>query len=674
VALLRALVPLGFFFLAATPRLARAQAQATPEEGKKPPPKKKVVPLREVVVVGRTDAPGAGRADPVAFATVIRPDEHRHRSVTVADLLRHAVGVDVQGMGGLGSFATVSIRGSTSEQVQVFLDGVLLNRASSGTLSLADLPLWQLERIEVYRGLTPAKFGAAGPGGVIHLISRAAAREPRTTFAASYGSFNTFDFSLTHSGPHSRGDFLASAWVQRSDGNFPYLDNNGTPLNPTDDEVVRRRNNAFGGAGGLLKGTVRVGERQLLRAMLEGMGRVQGVPGIDALQSDRAGFDTRRILGKVDWEHAGLVPGSRLLLSAFATWVRDDFSDPRGELGLGPRSTITSAGTPGMTARFTAALSAAHLVTALAEYRHDGGGSTSSAFGRETRIAIGRHSLALAAEDEISLWAGRLTLNPSVRLDAVASGFSGRVERDATDVYLGAKLGLRLGLATGLALRGSAGRFFRAPTLTELFGDTGLVRGNPDLRPEQGLSLDAGLTWEVRDLGPVKRLFAEAVYFESRLSDLIIFQLGAQGAAVAENQAAAMIRGVEVSTQLDLALGLTASGAYTFQRARSDSDDATLGKLLPGRPQHKVSARGAFTRGDWRVFYELLILDGNYVDRQNRVLLDARVLHGAGVSWRALPELTVSAELLNFTDNRAVDLYRFPLPGRSFFAKLVAEF
>jgi hypothetical protein len=39
-----------------------------------------------------------------------------------------------------------------------------------------------------------------------------------------------------------------------------------------------------------------------------------------------------------------------------------------------------------------------------------------------------------------------------------------------------------------------------------------------------------------------------------------------------------------------------------------------------------------------------------------------------------LPEIVLSLEVSNFTDNRVVDVYRFPLPGRSVFGKLAAIF
>jgi outer membrane cobalamin receptor len=60
--------------------------------------------------------------DTSTFATVVDTEAATARVDTVADLLTDTVGVQVRRFGGLGAFSTVSIRGSTPNQVDVFLD------------------------------------------------------------------------------------------------------------------------------------------------------------------------------------------------------------------------------------------------------------------------------------------------------------------------------------------------------------------------------------------------------------------------------------------------------------------------------------------------------------------------------------------------------------------------
>ncbi|HEX9427663.1 MAG TPA: TonB-dependent receptor plug domain-containing protein, partial [Candidatus Polarisedimenticolia bacterium] len=102
-------------------------------------------PVERVTVNGQGET--AAPLDPTAFATVIHAEDFADRLTSVEELMREAVGVSVQSLG--GAYATVSVRGSTAEQVVVYLDGVPLNRALGGAVNLADLSLSQVESIEI---------------------------------------------------------------------------------------------------------------------------------------------------------------------------------------------------------------------------------------------------------------------------------------------------------------------------------------------------------------------------------------------------------------------------------------------------------------------------------------------------------------------------------------------
>src|SRR3989449_9009126 len=146
--------------LALVPPASGARAADDPTAQAEAPPAPQG-PVETVEVRGAAEGPAA--LDSTAFATVIRAEDFAGRVTSVPELLREAVGVQVRGLG--GEYATVSIRGSTAEQVVVYLDGVPLNRALGGAVNLADLPLGQVESIEVYRGFTPAGVPAASVRG-----------------------------------------------------------------------------------------------------------------------------------------------------------------------------------------------------------------------------------------------------------------------------------------------------------------------------------------------------------------------------------------------------------------------------------------------------------------------------------------------------------------------------
>ena len=105
------------------------------------------------------------------FATTIDTSEATAKVQSVADVLSESVGVQVRRFGGLGAFSTVSIRGSTPNQVEVYLDNVLLNTANAGLVDLGSVPLDNVDHIEIYRGFAPLQLGAGSIGGAINLVT-----------------------------------------------------------------------------------------------------------------------------------------------------------------------------------------------------------------------------------------------------------------------------------------------------------------------------------------------------------------------------------------------------------------------------------------------------------------------------------------------------------------------
>jgi iron complex outermembrane receptor protein len=95
-----------------------------------------------VVVTGeRTDLDVVPAADFTAFATVIDTSDAPREVTSLADVLSESVGVQVRRFGGLGAFSTLSVRGFSPGQVQIYFDGVPLTRADNETVNLGDLPI-----------------------------------------------------------------------------------------------------------------------------------------------------------------------------------------------------------------------------------------------------------------------------------------------------------------------------------------------------------------------------------------------------------------------------------------------------------------------------------------------------------------------------------------------------
>ena len=126
------------------------------------------------------------------FFTVIDRSQFQGRMENVADVIEKEAGVQVRQQGGLGGFLhRVSLRGSSSDQVMIYLDGILLNDGSGGGVNLGNISLSDVGPSRCYRGTTPANFSKASIGGVVNIKTLKAEEGFKASASAGYGSFNT---------------------------------------------------------------------------------------------------------------------------------------------------------------------------------------------------------------------------------------------------------------------------------------------------------------------------------------------------------------------------------------------------------------------------------------------------------------------------------------------------
>ncbi|HIG71196.1 MAG TPA: TonB-dependent receptor [Myxococcales bacterium] len=125
---------------------------------------------QNIEVIRVTDTtPPIPKTDASAFSTEIDLERYAGEQKRLEDLLGQALGVQIRRFGGAGSLAEVSIRGSTSTQVVVLLDGVKMNSGRGGSVDLSSIPLSQLEAVEVSRGGGAWGAGSGAMGGVAEL-------------------------------------------------------------------------------------------------------------------------------------------------------------------------------------------------------------------------------------------------------------------------------------------------------------------------------------------------------------------------------------------------------------------------------------------------------------------------------------------------------------------------
>jgi vitamin B12 transporter len=143
---------------------------------------------------------------------------------TVADVLGHVPGVQLDTRGGLGSADNISIQGSDFSQVLVMIDGIMLNNLSDFFPDVGAIPVQHIERIEIIKGPASSTWGSS-LGGVINIITKPAG-EGRTkeTVYASYGEKDTADLRAEASGKAGPVGYYLSAGRLQTDGLTPNFD------------------------------------------------------------------------------------------------------------------------------------------------------------------------------------------------------------------------------------------------------------------------------------------------------------------------------------------------------------------------------------------------------------------------------------------------------------------
>ncbi|PNS09334.1 TonB-dependent vitamin B12 receptor [Solilutibacter silvestris] len=113
-----------------------------------------------------------GPASLAASTTITRADIERLQPSSLPELLRGQPGLAIYNQGGEGKLSAVFLRGTSPGQVLVMIDGVKIGSVSAGMSALQDIPVAQIERVEIVRGPMSSLYGSEAIGGVIQIFTR----------------------------------------------------------------------------------------------------------------------------------------------------------------------------------------------------------------------------------------------------------------------------------------------------------------------------------------------------------------------------------------------------------------------------------------------------------------------------------------------------------------------
>lgn len=548
-------------------------------------------------------------------SVVDRAAIERSGAMGVADLLARLPGIEITRTGGPASVTGVFLRGSEARHTAVYIDGVRIDSQATGGATWEQIPLEQIERIEVLRGPAAAVYGSDAVAGVVQLFTKRGEGLPRPSVSVLAGSYGTAQVQLGVSGSTQALDYALSASHGRSSG---FNARTTATANPDDDGW--KRSSLQGRVGFQIDRVHRLDASLLasnLRAQFDGF-----TPGADdvnlhSLRSASLAWEAR-------WNE-GAKTRLQLGQSDSTLEIQPDFY----------RSQTTLRN---LTLQHEQRLGV-HLLSATLERRDDELFNPATAFSAALEGKRHQNGIGLG-------W----------RADFGAHGLQAHLRRDEDSEFGGKSTG---SLAWGWAfvpewrLTASAATSFRVPTLYQRFSPY----GNASLVPETGRSIELGLRWGAG--GNEASLTA----WRNRVGNLIDFGdpgpcLDAFGCYV--NVGSAQLKGATLAGHTTLA-GVTLRGSLDWH----DPRNRVAGTLLPRRAK-KLANLGAETQlGGWTVGAEVQAVGARFDNAANTQPLGGYGLVNLFVGKVLMPGLTFAARIDNVGD-KAYELARtYATAGRN---------
>ena len=579
-----------------------------------------------VVTATRTPQP---LADLVADVSILdRETLEASGATALPDVLARLPGVEISRNGGPGNASSVFVRGAESRFTAVYIDGIRVDSQSTGGAQWEQIPLAQIERIEVLRGPAAAVYGSDAIAGVIQLFTRKGEGPAQPMVGVGVGSQGMRKIEAGISGSAgTEGAFDYALGLSRtiSDG----FDTKTSGSHHLDRDGYRSTS-----------GNARLGLRINAQHRLDATLLAQRLnSAYDAFSYDATAPADDRNLHRL--RTAGL--------SWQAQWSE----------AYRTRLSITEAAS-----RYETTPSPYLTETTLRGYlwQHD--------------YQWGAHHFSAALErreDQLynpAFDAKRATLDSQRSQDALALGYGYsagghtvqiNARHDNDSEFGGHNTGsLAYGYAITPSLRATAsvGTAFRAPTLYHRFSEYGVAT----LQPEKSRNAEIGLRWAEKS-----NTFSVVAY-RNRVRNLISF--AGVGTCVSDygcyaNTARAQYEGVTVSGSYRMA-GVQWRGAMDWQNPR----DLDTGKQLARRAKRHATLGAETVLAGWNWGAEMQASGQRFDTIANTTRLGGYALWNLYASTRMARDFTLLARIDNLADKDYQLARTYATGGRALYVGL----
>jgi vitamin B12 transporter len=175
----------------------------------------------------------------------------RRESASTGEVLARLPGVAVRRAGGLGSEETLSLVGLSD--LAILVDGVAM-RFGSFQLGVSSFPVNLIDRLEIYTGVVPLRFGAAALGGAINIVTRRH-REAYANLSLEQSSFGTTRLTGGGGYRHEQTGLVmnATGFYDHADNDYPITVNIPDDFGMVGPARVRRFHDGYRAYGGTLE-------------------------------------------------------------------------------------------------------------------------------------------------------------------------------------------------------------------------------------------------------------------------------------------------------------------------------------------------------------------------------------------------------------------------------------
>ncbi|MBR3886593.1 MAG: TonB-dependent receptor [Alistipes sp.] len=638
------------------------------------------IAIKEVTVFGQRPMKDIGVQRTRIDSAVLKENV----SLSMADVLAFNSSIFVKSYG-RATLSTVAFRGTSPSHTQVTWNGMKINSPMLGMTDFSMIPSYFIDDASLLHGTSSVNETGGGLGGAVRLSTRPAQADGfGLQYVQGVGSFKTFDefLRLTYGDDHWQ---LSTRAVYSSSPNDYKYRNRDKKENIYDDEMniigsyyptERNRSGSYKDLHLLQEiyyNTGR-GDRFGLNAWYINSNRELQMLTTD--YGEASDFDNRQrehtFRGVLSWDH--LRSDWKLATKAgyIHTWMAYDYErDP----GNGVMQTMTRSRSRINTIYaqadgeyyldkwlFTASVTAhQHMVESR---------DKNIILQQGNKAVVGYDTNRMELSSSLSAkWrpSDRVGVSAVLREELFGDTFSPLIPALFVDGVISER--------GNIMAKASVSRNYRFPTLNDLYF---LPGGNPDLKPERGWTYDVGLSFAVGREG-VYSLSGSASWFDSYVSDWILWLPTTKGFFSPRNVKDVHAYGVELQSSLDVALSpsvqLSLDGTYSWTPSRNEGEpmspaDKSVGKQLPYVPEHTATVTGRLTWRTWSLLYKWNYYSERYTMSSNDLSLSGRLPtyymnnitleKGFSLPWA---DLSLKCAINNLFDEEYLSVLSRPMPG-----------